>query len=42
MLCLPLPIIQIAAIDVKETYCVSVSMPKSDDSIGRGMFNQSR
>jgi len=31
---------QMAGIDVKETYCVSRAVPKSDESVVRGMLNQ--
>jgi len=29
-----------AGIDVKETYCVSRAVPKSDESVARGVLNQ--
>ena len=31
-----------ASIDIKEMYCVFVFKTKSDESVARGMFNQSR
>jgi len=34
--------VQMADMDVKEIYCVSSAVPKSDESVARGMLNQSR